>query len=189
MFENLRADYRRVADPAEPLARRWFNVLTNYGFLSIAVYRYGKYANGVKTPLVNLLLKIIYFAAKTLVEILFGISIDVNSNIGPGFYIGHFGCIVIHGDLGAHCSVGQGVTIGSKGAGRSDGWPTLGDNVYVGTGAKIIGRIRIGDNVVVGANAVVVRDVEAGMLAVGVPARCRPRRPADARPGSGGEMA
>ncbi|HXH02186.1 MAG TPA: serine acetyltransferase [Candidatus Competibacteraceae bacterium] len=183
-WADLREDFRRVSKPHRPPLKRLFYALSNYGFLAIAVYRFGRAVNAVRVPVLGTLLRIVYFLAKTLIEVLFGISIDVNSRIGPGFYIGHFGGIVIHGDLGRHCSVGQGVTIGSRGAGRSDGWPTLGDNVFVGAGAKIIGRIRVGNDVVIGANAVVVKDVPDGMLAVGVPARLRPRGGAGAAQGT-----
>lgn len=112
----------------------------------------------------------LYLIDKFLVEVLFGITIDVNSNIGPGFYIGHFGGIIVRGDFGSQCSIGQGVTVGSKGAGKSDGWPVIGDNVYIGAGAKIIGSIKVGNDCVIGANAVVIRDVPGNSLAVGVPA-------------------
>lgn len=173
MLEHIRADYHRVASTHQQRStlRRIFYCLTNYGFLAILVYRYGRYARNIKTPVVGSLLSLIYFVLKIVIEILFGIAIDVNSEIGPGFYIGHFSCIIVTGNLGRNCSIGQGVTIGSKGAGKSDGWPDIGDNVYIGAGAKIIGNIRVGNNVVVGANAVVVKDVEDDMLVVGVPAK------------------
>lgn len=180
MFEILAEDYRRVVSRHRGPVKRTLFALTNYGFLAIVVYRFGRFANRVSVPVVSHLLKALYLLAKTLIEILFGISIDINSNIGPGFYIGHFGCIVIHGDLGRGCSVGQGVTIGSKGAGKSDGWPSIGDNVYIGAGAKVIGRIRVGNNVVIGANAVVIHDIADDMLAVGVPAQSRPKLSAQA---------
>ncbi|MGH8531295.1 MAG: serine O-acetyltransferase [Gammaproteobacteria bacterium] len=179
MFDNVAEDYRRVASKNHGLFKRAILTLTNYGFLAVSVYRFGRFANRVPIPIVSHLLKALYLIGKTLIEVLFGISIDVNSTIGPGFYIGHFGCIVIHGDLGRGCSVGQGVTIGSKGAGKSDGWPSIGDDVYIGAGAKVIGRIRVGNNVVIGANAVVVNDVADNMLAVGVPAQCRPKLAAE----------
>lgn len=175
MFENLREDYRRVASRRHGFVKRNLRLLFNYGFIAVVVYRFGRVARGVRVPVVGFLLRALYFVAKTLVEILFGIWIDVSSNIGPGFYVGHFSGIFIHGDLGRNCSVGQGVTVGAKGAGKSDGWPTIGDNVYIGTGAKVIGRIQVGDNVVIGANAVVVRDVPDDSMAVGIPARVRPR--------------
>lgn len=177
MFDNIAEDYRRVTLPKLGMVRRHLHALTNYGFIAIAVFRFGKLVNSVRIPLVNHLLKVLYLVAKTLVEVLFGISIDVNSEIGPGFYIGHFGCIIIRGKLGRNCSVGQGVTIGSKGAGKSDGWPEIGDNVYIGAGAKIIGKIKVGNNVIIGANAVVIREVPDNMLAVGVPAKLVPRQP------------
>jgi len=173
MLDNLRADFARIANPQSGLLRKVFLVLSNYGFQAIAVYRFGKFANQVRTPGLSHFLKLLYLIGKILIEILFGISIDVNSTIGPGFYIGHFGAIIIRGDFGRNCSLGQGVTVGSKGAGKSDGWPVLGDNVFLGAGAKIIGRIHIGNNVVVGANAVVVKDVPDNMLAAGVPAQYR----------------
>lgn len=173
MFDNLAEDYRRVGSKNHGLFKRTLLTLTNYGFLAIIVYRFGRFSNRVSLPAVSHLLKALYLISKTMIEVLFGISIDVNSAIGPGFYIGHFGCIVIHGDLGRGCSVGQGVTIGSKGAGKSNGWPSLGDNVYIGAGAKVIGHIRVGNNVVIGANAVVIHDVADNMLAVGVPAQSR----------------
>jgi serine O-acetyltransferase len=180
MFENLREDYRRVASRRHGPLKRALLLLFNYGFIAVAVYRFGRFARGVRVPVLGFLLRVLYFVAKTLVEILFGIWIDVSSNIGPGFYIGHFSGIFIHGDLGRNCSVGQGVTVGAKGAGKSDGWPSVGDNVYIGTGAKVIGRIRVGNNVVIGANAVVVKDVPDDSLAVGVPARVQPRSEAAA---------
>jgi serine O-acetyltransferase len=176
MFKNLAADYLRVASPKLGAFRRHVYAATNYGFLAVAVFRYGKFANSVRIPVIGHVLRLLYLIAKTLIEILFGISIDVNSEIGPGFYIGHFGCIIIRGNIGRNCSVGQGVTIGSKGAGKSDGWPRLGDNVYIGAGAKVIGRILVGNNVVIGANAVVVCDVPDNCLAVGVPARVMPNK-------------
>src|SRR5690606_24091261 len=88
----------------------------------------------------------------------------------------HFGGIVVHGDFGANCSIGQGVTVGSKGAGRSDGYPVIGDNVYLGAGSMVIGSIRIGHGVVVGANTVVVQDVPDGCRVVSAPVRVLPPR-------------
>ena len=113
---------------------------------------------------------------EALVRMLFGIEISADSAIGPGFYIGHSGGIVVHGELGAQCSIGQGVTIGSKGAGRSDGYPRLGHRVYLGAGAMVIGAVRVGDDVVVGANTVVVQDIPAGARVVSAPVRILPRR-------------
>jgi len=81
--------------------------------------------------------------------------------IGEGFYIGHFGGIIISplARIGINCNISQGVTIGISGNGDKRGVPTIGDNVYIGAGAIIIGKITIGNNVRIGANAVVHKDI------------------------------
>ena len=109
-------------------------------------------------------------------RIAFGIELSSNSVIGPGFYIGHAFGIVVHGELGARCSIGQGVTIGAKGAGRSRGYPRLGDVVYLGAGSMVIGEVQVGDRVVVGANTVVVQDIPADSRVVSAAVRILPRR-------------
>lgn len=103
----------------------------------------------------------------------YGISIDVGTSIGPGFYIGHYGCIVVNGDavLGRNVNISQGVTIGQANRGPRKGVPTIGDNVYLGPGAKVIGAVVIGNNVAVGANAVVTKDIPDNGVAVGIPAK------------------
>lgn len=104
---------------------------------------------------------------------LYGLSIPVQTRIGPGLYIGHYGSIVVHHDavLGANCNLSQGVTIGQTNRGLRCGVPEIGSEVYIGPGAKVIGCIRIGDRAAIGANAVVTRDVPASGVAVGIPAR------------------
>lgn len=106
-------------------------------------------------------------------SIQFGITLPMEAEVGPGFYIGHFGGIVIHQAvrIGRDCNISQGVTIGLASRGPYFGTPTLGDRVYIGPGAKIFGNIRIGDDAAIGANAVVTRDVPAGTTVVGMPAR------------------
>jgi len=108
------------------------------------------------------------------VELAFGIDISTNSDIGPGLYIGHFGNIFIYCHAGRNLSVGQGVTLGFKGAGRSNGWPEVGNDVYIGTGAKVIGGGTVGDGVVIGANPGVTKDVPAHTRVVGAAVRMTP---------------
>lgn len=105
-------------------------------------------------------------------EIRYGISIPYMTRIGPGLYIGHFGGIVINPDvvLGRNCNLSQGVTIGQSNRGARKGCPTLGDNIYIGPGAVLIGRIKIGNNAAIGANSVVTRDVPDHAVVVGIPA-------------------
>ena len=71
----------------------------------------------------------------------FGIGIPFITEIGPGFYVGHFGGIFVYPDskIGRNCNLSQGVTIGNANRGKNKGYPTIGDNVYIGPGAKIIG--------------------------------------------------
>jgi serine O-acetyltransferase len=108
-----------------------------------------------------------------LVEVWSGIGIAPQTRVGPGLYIGHFGGVIISGDvvIGANCNLSQGVTLGVGGRGASRGCPVLGDRVYVGPGAKVFGPISIGDDAAIGANAVVTGDVPPGAVVAGVPAR------------------
>lgn len=103
----------------------------------------------------------------------FGISIPYNTRIGAGFYIGHFGGIVVNeaAQIGRNCNISQGVTIGQLNRGERKGVPVIGENVYIGPGAVIIGAIRIGKGSAIGANAVVTRDLCDNAVAVGIPAR------------------
>lgn len=99
-----------------------------------------------------------------------GFSIPCNI-AGPGLAIVHYGTIVISGacKIGENCRIHAGVNIGAN-AGENEA-AIIGNNVYIGPGAKIIGNINIGDNVVIGANAVVTNDVPDGVTVGGVPAR------------------
>lgn len=103
----------------------------------------------------------------------YGIQISPRTTIGPGFCIGHFGGIVVshRATIGRNCNLSHQVTIGASGRGDRAGVPTIGDNVYIGPGAKIFGAITIGNNVAIGANAVVTRDVPDNAVVVGVPAK------------------
>lgn len=105
--------------------------------------------------------------------IVYGLSIPARTKIGSGFYIGHYGGVVIHPDvtIGRDCNISQGVTIGLASRGDYFGTPTIGDRVYIGPGAKIFGKISIGNDVAIGANAVVARSVPEGAVVVGAPAR------------------
>jgi serine O-acetyltransferase len=95
-----------------------------------------------------------------------GISIPSQTEIGEGFYIGHFGGIVVNprARIGRNCNIAQGVTVGQSNRGRRQGTPIIGDGVWIGPGAKVIGAITIGDNVVIGANCVVWEDVPANAV-------------------------
>lgn len=92
--------------------------------------------------------------------------------VGPGFSIAHSGMLVVHPEarIGARCRIHQGVTIG---AGK-DGLPRIGDDVFIGPNAVILGGIEIGDGAFIYPSAVVTEDVPAGWAAAGIPAKVRP---------------
>lgn len=94
-------------------------------------------------------------------KVKYGFDISYRTQIGKGFYIGHFGNIVIHGDsvIGDNCNISQGITIGISNYGKKIGVPVIGNQVFIGPNAGIFGNINIGNNVVIGANAVVTNDV------------------------------
>ncbi len=102
-----------------------------------------------------------------------GIEIHPGALIGKGIFIDH-GMGVVVGEtavIGDNVTLFQGVTLGGTGKEKGKRHPTLGNNVVVGAGAKILGNIRVGDNVSVGANAVVLEDVPPNSTVVGVPGR------------------
>ena len=103
-----------------------------------------------------------------------GADIAPEATLGGGLMLPHPNGIVIHRDVvvGMNCMIMQQVTIGQLASG---GVPRLGNNVYVGAGAKLLGPITIGDNASIGANAVVLCDVPTNSTAVGVPARILPK--------------
>lgn len=101
------------------------------------------------------------------------IQIPYSTVIGPGFFIGHFGPIVINSEaiIGRNVNISPGVVIGSTSRGKNMGTPVIGDDVYIAPGAKIIGAVVIGSRVAIGANAVVTKSFADDSCVVGVPAR------------------
>ncbi|WOO41447.1 serine O-acetyltransferase [Rubellicoccus peritrichatus] len=102
-----------------------------------------------------------------------GISIPFTTDIGSGFYIGHFGGIVVNwrSTIGKNCNISHGVTLGQANRGRNKGYPIVGDDVYIGPGAKIIGAVKVGNNVAIGANCVVTKDIPDNSVVVGIPGK------------------
>lgn len=103
----------------------------------------------------------------------YGIQIPRQTKIGKGFYIGHYGTIIVNGAavIGENVNISHGVTLGISNRGDNKGVPTIGNYVYIGPGAKIIGKVKVGDYSAIGANAVVTKDIPNHACAAGVPAR------------------
>jgi serine O-acetyltransferase len=103
----------------------------------------------------------------------FGIFIPCDTEIDVGLYIGHCGDIHVNprARIGKNCNISQGVTLGQANRGKNAGYPVIGDGVYIGPGAKIVGAVRVGNHVAIGANCVVTKDVPDHAVVVGVPGR------------------
>ncbi len=102
-----------------------------------------------------------------------GIELNQHTKIGRGLRFPHKGCIVIHplAVIGDNCEIMQGVTIGNNMLKDMDAVAQIGDEVTLGAGSKIIGRVKIGNTVIIGANAVVTHDIPANCTAAGIPAK------------------
>ncbi len=102
-----------------------------------------------------------------------GIEIHPGAKIGKGFFIDHGSGVVIGetAEIGDNCTLYQGVTLGGTGKDTGKRHPTLGNNVMVGAGAKVLGPFRIGDNSKIAAGAVVLTEIPDDCTAVGIPAR------------------
>ena len=103
----------------------------------------------------------------------FGFQIELGAQIGKGFYIGHFGTIIIGGEviIGSNCNVSHNVTIGGVPNGKLKGVPTIGDRVWIGTGAVVVGKINVGSDVLIAPNSLVNFNVPANSTVIGNPAR------------------
>lgn len=123
----------------------------------------------------KLLIIIMQIFRKLFVVLLFKVEIPFQCKIGKGLKLMHPNGIIIHKDvvLGDYCTIYHQVTIGSNDKGNVNDVAKIGNNVYIGSGAKIIGPLNIGNNVKIGANAVVVSDLPENSVAIGVPAKIK----------------
>ena len=102
-----------------------------------------------------------------------GIQINPGATIGRGLYIPHYGGIVVNPQaiIGNYCYLSHNVLIGKVHTGMREGVPAIGDDVFVGTGAVILGNLTIGNNAAIGANSVVINDVPDDVFVAGAPAK------------------
>jgi serine O-acetyltransferase len=106
----------------------------------------------------------------------YGFQIPMRAEIGEGLYIGHIGNIVVNGDcrIGSNCNLAPGVTLGATNRGSKKGCPTLGDRVWVGANAAVVGGITIGNNVLIAPGAYVNFDVPDDSIVIGNPGKVIP---------------
>jgi len=177
MFERVREDIRCVFD-RDPAARNAFEVLTTYpGLHALLVHRltHGLWNAGLK------------WLARWLSSVarwLTGIEIHPGARLGRRFFIDHGMGVVIGetAEIGDDCTLYHGVTLGGTTWEKGKRHPTLGDDVVIGAGAKVLGPITVGRGVRIGSNAVVLKDVPEGATVVGVPGHViRPRTDDDRR--------
>ncbi len=166
MFNRIRQDIRAVKD-RDPAARSTIEVLLCYpGLHALLSHRVAHFLH--RRGLV-LLPRLISHISRFFT----GIEIHPGAIIGPGFFIDH-GMGVVVGEtteIGSNVTIYQGVTLGGTGKDQGKRHPTIGNNVVVGTGAKVLGPIDIGDNSRIGAGSVVLRSAPANSTVVGIPAR------------------
>ena len=176
MLTELKADIWRF--PGRNGFERLFRAMQTASFYPILVYRFGSDVYR-KWPLAPRILgKILYKLLAFFTEWATGIFISPDAIIGPGLYIGHWGCIRIGRQvrIGEQCNISPMVFLGFGAVGGKTGTPTLGNRVYVAVGAKVIGPIKVGNDVAVGANAVVCKDVPDHVTVGGVPAKIISRK-------------
>jgi serine O-acetyltransferase len=147
-------------------------LLLEAGVWAVVVYRIGRFLLSVRLPVLNILCRLASLVLFKFSEAFLGVSLPPGVAVGSGLHIGHTGLIVINYGvkIGKNFTMTHGVTIGTLGIGKL-GAPEIGNDVFVGAGAKILGKIKVGDRARIGANAVVVKDVPDNATAVGVPAR------------------
>ena len=166
MLSSLIADFRIIFD-RDPAARNWLEVLVCYpGLQSLFFHRFAHWLYQIGIPFLPRFISHIS-------RFITGIEIHPGAQIGQGVFIDH-GMGVVIGEtaiVGDNCLIYQGVTLGGTGKEVGKRHPTLGENVVVGGGAKVLGNIQIGNNVRIGAGSVVLRDVPSSCTVVGVPGR------------------
>ncbi len=166
LWDDIRCDYKTVFD-MDPAAKSSLEVILSYsGFHAIFFHRINHLLWKANIPFFPRFLS-------QLAKIISGIEIHPGARIGKGFFIDHGAGVVIGetSEIGENVLLYQGVTLGGTGKEKGKRHPTLGSNIVVGAGAKVLGAITIGDNVKIGANSVVLHSVPGNSIVVGVPGR------------------
>ena len=166
LFGNIRADLAVYEG-------RW----SSQGFWIMVVYRFGRWRYTINNGIVRKPFSLLYKVFDKTAQILTGIELPCEVPVGRNFRIDHFGDIIVSGyaSFGDNCIIRNGVTVGLKNI-EEKAAPKIGNDVNIGTGAKLLGNITIGNNVDIGANAVVISSVPDNSIAVGIPARIIPKK-------------
>ncbi len=175
MFERLREDIRCVME-RDPAARNAFEVCTTYpGVHALLLHRFNHWLWRRK---VRWLARFLAMVGRWFT----GIEIHPGARIGRRFFIDHGMGVVIGetAEIGDDVTLYHSVTLGGTSWEAGKRHPTLGNDVVVGAGAKLLGPLRVGEGARIGSNAVVLKDVPAGATMVGIPARQVGRRAPDA---------
>jgi len=166
IIKTLQADFKIIFE-RDPAARNWLEVLLCYpGLHAIWLYRFAHWLNMLKLPVIPRMIS-------QMARFFTGIEIHPGARIGKGAFIDH-GMGVVIGEtaiVGEYVLIYQGVTLGGTGKESGKRHPTLGDNVVIGAGAKVLGNIEIGSNSRIGAGSVVVKSVPPDCTVVGIPGR------------------
>lgn len=170
IFQLIRSDYNKY----KKYGGHFFSIIFfTQSFWAIFQYRIANLIfRKMRIPILRQFLLFVFLIWQKTIEILTGISIPSSVQIGHSFYIGHFGGVIINAKaiIGNNCNLSQGVTIGVSGIGESRGVPVIGNDVYIGANAVIVGNIRIDDFVLVGACSLVSLSAEKYSVLLGVPA-------------------
>jgi serine O-acetyltransferase len=170
MLENVRADLER-ARAVNGLPPGWLSLWVKTplhpGVVAVLTYRFSAWSRRVRVPVIRHALLTLALIVRRVVELVTGVEISPRAEIGPGLVVHTtHGVFIAETRIGRNCVVQHGVAI-------THGVRSVGDDVYFGPGAKIIGRAAVGNNVRVVANSVVMTDVADNLTVVGVPARIR----------------
>ena len=173
MFRDLSKDLGRCG---ETFGARLREIVSNPGMWAVLGYRFCRWVYMLRAPwLIQKPLNLAAGFVAVFVQLTTNISLPARARIGPGLYIPHIGCIVVNSGavIGSNCTLAHGVTIGHRRGGhqRMSGSPVIGDRVYIGPGAAIIGPITVGEDSLIGVCAVVTRPVPARGVAAGNPAK------------------
>ncbi len=174
LWQVLKEEWQFYRYAEEPVGR--LSPLKSPGFWVMANYRYGRWALGVRIPVIGFLLRACYAIAKLAVSALSGVDLRIGAIVGKRLHIHTwFGIVVADGVvIGDDCTINCGVCLVHAANSKGMGTPVIGNVTRLGVGSKVIGPVTIGDFSIVGANAVVTRNVPPGHVAIGVPAVCKP---------------